>query len=208
MNLKDKNLEFTVAAFQWNIGVLNNYSAVKCLNCKPQLIRSNSYIHLDRHRMSVNSNQGRVYPVKLQSMFKAFYRLIMQFLLCPAEKQSHSHIQTCLKAQGNLRLVTTNVRLNSSSHYLLGERERVQPESIQKRASHTHTKTHKEKQHKAVREKADFNHLHLVLHFIKKCFRKVWLSACLSLLLSFSTVSAETFQLMTLPSSNICWLCG
>lgn len=65
----------------------------------------------------------------------------MQFLLHPAGKQSRFLIQTRLKAQGNLRLVTTNVRLNSSSHYLRGERERVQPNTIQKRATHR-VKTH------------------------------------------------------------------
>lgn len=45
-------------------------------------------------------------------------------------KQIHSPIQTRLKAQGNLKLVTTNVRLNSSSYYLRGEREREWPKII------------------------------------------------------------------------------
>lgn len=72
----------------------------------------------------------------------------MQFLLHPAGKQSRFLIQTRLKAQGNLRLATTNVRLNSSSHYLRGERERERPNTIQKRATHrvkTHIHTDAEK---------------------------------------------------------------
>lgn len=69
----------------------------------------------------------------------------MQFLHGPAGKQWRSLVQTRLKAQGNLRLVTANVRLNSSSHYLWGERERVKPKSIQKRATDWHAQTHKNK---------------------------------------------------------------
>lgn len=87
--------------------------------------------------MSVISDQEKVCQVKLQR-FGAFYRRIMQFPLHPKGKLSHSLIQTRLQAQGNLRLVTTNVRLNSSSHYLRGER------AVQKRATHrvkAHTKT-------------------------------------------------------------------
>lgn len=143
-----------------------------CVDSKPQLTQS-AMCSLPRTAQTDwmwSQTKEKVCRVKLQRPSEFFNGHIVQFLLRPAGKRSRSLIQTRLKAQGNLRLVTTNVRLNSSSHYLWGERERVRPKTIQRRASHrVKTQTHKEKKthtHKAVREQADVNHLHKVLHFI------------------------------------------
>lgn len=67
-------------------------------------------------------------------------------------KQIHSPIQTRLKAQGNLKLVTTNVRLNSSSYYLRGERERESGPKSCKEEQHSELRDKKKTQQKAVRE--------------------------------------------------------
>ena len=87
---------------------------------------------------------------------------VMQFLLRPAGK-------TCLVdlSEGSgggpvLRLVSNNVRLNSSSLYL--QREEPQRESILKRATHTHT-------HKITHTKPNARQIPTAstrfLHFIK-----------------------------------------
>lgn len=153
-----------------------------------------------KHRKSVISDQEKVCHVKLQSTFWAFYRHVVQFSLRPEGKQSHSLIQTRLKAQGNLRLVTTNVRLNSSSHYLWGERERVRPKTIQKGATQrgTHTKSNTKKTTQGSERAGRFQPP--CISFKKFAPLLVWWTV--------SSVSAETFPLMTLSSSDICWLCG
>lgn len=80
-------------------------------------------------------------------------------------KQIHSPIQTRLKAQGNLKLVTTNVRLNSSSYYLRGERERESGPKSSKEEQHSELRD-KKKNPAEGSERGDFSHLHKVLHFI------------------------------------------
>lgn len=114
-----------------------------------------------KHRMNLISDRTKGLSSQSSKQVE-----IVRFLLRPAGKQRRSLIQTCLKAQGNLRLVTTNVGLNSSSHYLWGEQERVQPKTIQKRATvWVKTCTNAQK-HWAVRQQVFCNHLHEVLHFI------------------------------------------
>lgn len=145
-----------------------------CQLLKPELTDLGSQIQLcaSYHRQQTQ-NECHLSPKdrSIKSSFKErselfIYRHTAQFLLRPAGILSRPPIQTHLKAQGNLRLVTTNVRLNSSSYYLRGESETVRPKTIQKRTTHqvkTRTQTHIKKKE---REQADFNHLHMILHFI------------------------------------------
>lgn len=122
-NLNDKNLVLTVAAFPWCTAVYTQLADVS--NNSHVLTTTDS-----KHRMNLISDRTKGLSSQSSKQVE-----IVRFLLHPAGKQRRSLIQTRLKAQGNLRLVTTNVGLNSSSHYLWGEQERVQPKTIQKRAT-------------------------------------------------------------------------
>lgn len=113
-----------------------------CVNCKPQFKPPAGHIQpcAHCHRQWIQ-NECDLRPRKrsIKSNFKARSQLFIDTSCSSSSvqqgKQSYSLIQSRLKAQGNLRLVTTNVRLNSSSHYLWGERERAWPKTIQKRAA-------------------------------------------------------------------------
>lgn len=106
-------------------------------------------------------------PTKGKGFVKSKFKASWAHAVSPLPS-SYSLIQICLKAQANVRLVTTNYELNSSSHYLSGE-------SV---AQPNHPKDKKIKYHGETVREHHFMHLHKVLHSIRKISRTslVWLS--------------------------------
>ena len=103
------------------------------VGCRPQLtlISSGSHRLTHYHRRQTESMWSQTKKGSVKSNFKA--RFIDTSCSPPSIQKKNRVIQTRLKAQGNLRLVTTNVGLNSSCHYLWGE---IAAQNHPKRTTH------------------------------------------------------------------------
>lgn len=83
--------------------------------------------------------------------------------------------QRNLRTQGSLRLVSTNVQLNSSSYYLQGEKQRTHSRSL-RRKRHTGDKHKHKQQHQSVGEQTSSTstRFHLVFSLLISLVTEGW----------------------------------